>query len=129
MDTIGRRFAQALASKDRAALDALLSPTVDFKALTPRRSWEAGSPAEVAEIAFGTWFDDGDRIDTLVEVTEGPPVEDTAHVRYRLTVTNDDGPHTVEQQAYYRTDGDRIDTGRINYLRVLCSGYRPVTAG
>lgn len=120
METIGRRFAEAIAAKDRAALGTLLSPDVDVKALTPRRSWEATSPEEFAEIAFGTWFDDGDRIDG-VEVGEGPAVEDTAHVSYRLAITNADGPHTVEQQAYYRTDGERI-----SYLRVLCSGFRPV---
>ena len=39
---------------------------------------------------------------------------------YRFAITNPDGRHTVEQQAYYRTDGDRI-----SYLRIVCSGYRP----
>ena len=31
------------------------------------------------------------------------------------------GPHAVEQQAYYRAAGDRI-----SFLRVMCSGYRPL---
>ena len=36
-------------------------------------------------------------------------------------VTTPDGPHAVAQQAYYRVDGDRI-----SYLRVMCSGFRPI---
>jgi hypothetical protein len=31
--------------------------------------------------------------------------------------------YLVEQQAYYRTDGPRIA-----WMRVLCSGFRPVAA-
>jgi hypothetical protein len=58
----------------------------------------------------------------LVRVTQGDDVEDTHEVGYRLAITNPDGAHTVEQQAYYRADGDRI-----SYLRVVCSGYRPVS--
>jgi hypothetical protein len=42
-------------------------------------------------------------------------------VGYRLAITNDDGDHVVEQQAYYEDDGDRI-----TWLRVLCAGYQPV---
>jgi hypothetical protein len=120
---LGTRFATALAAKDSAALTDLLAPDVDFLGLTPRRMWEAHSPAEVLEV-LGTWFGAQDRIDALDAVTAGQPVEDTEHVGYRLTVTTPDGPHTVAQQAYYRTDG-----GRIAYLRVMCSGFRPQGAG
>jgi hypothetical protein len=116
----GRKFAEALARKDAATLTTLLTPAVDFKALTPRRAWEASDPAEVVEIVFGSWFEDDDHIDAVVEVTDGDDVEDTHQVGYRFAITTPDGPHTVEQQAYYRTDGDRID-----YLRVVCSGFRP----
>jgi hypothetical protein len=35
-----------------------------------------------------------------------------------------DGPHLVEQQAYYSaTDG------RISWMRVICSGFRPAPPG
>lgn len=120
---LGARFAAALAAKDTAALTDLLTPDVDFLGLTPRRMWEAHSPGEVLEV-LATWFGEQDRIDALDEVTAGRQVEDTEHVGYRLTVTTPDGPHTVAQQAYYRTDGDRIA-----YLRVMCSGFRPQGAG
>jgi ketosteroid isomerase-like protein len=121
---LGIRFAEAIAAKDEDGLVALLSPDVDFKALTPRKFWDAGSPEGVLDAVFGNWFEPDDRITEIVEVTTGDPVEDTAHVGYRFAVSNADGSHTVEQQAYYRTDGDRI-----SYLRIVCSGYRPVTGG
>ncbi|MGY2873542.1 hypothetical protein ACVW00_000732 [Marmoricola sp. URHA0025 HA25] len=118
--SVGRRFAQAIADKDSEALTSMLSPEVDFRALTPRKFWEAGDPGEVLEIVFGSWFEDSDHIDELVDVSEGDDVEDTHHVSYRFAITNPDGTHTVEQQAYYRTDDDRID-----YVRIVCSGFRP----
>jgi hypothetical protein len=123
MSSLGRRLAQAIADKDVGALTALLSPEIDFRALTPRRFWEAGRPAEVSEIVFGSWFEDSDHIDQLVDVTDGDDVEDTRQVGYRFAITNPDGAHTVEQQAYYRADVD----DRIDYLRIVCSGYRPVS--
>lgn len=121
---LGTRFAAALAAKDSAALTDLLAPDVDFLGLTPRRMWEAHSPAEVLEVVLGSWFGQQDRIEALLAVSTGEPVEDTEHVAYRMTVVTPDGPHTVAQQAYYRTDG-----GRISYLRVMCSGFRPRGAG
>jgi hypothetical protein len=118
---LGKRFAEAIAAKDVDAITSLLAPEVDFRALTPRKFWEATSPAEVVDVLFDNWFEEQDHIDALVDVTSGTPVEDTQQVGYRFAVTNPDGPHTVEQQAYYRADGDQI-----SYLRVVCSGYRPV---
>lgn len=118
---LGTRFAEAIAAKDAAAITMLLAADVDFRALTPRKFWEASTPADVIEVLFDNWFEEQDHIDALVDVTSGSPVEDTEHVGYRLAITNPDGAHTVEQQAYYRAQGDRI-----NYLRVVCSGFRPV---
>jgi hypothetical protein len=116
----GRRFAEAIASRDKAAVEALLSPDVDFRGLTPGKFWEASDAAGVLEILFDSWFEESDHIDQLVEVTDGADVEDTREVGYRFAITNPDGVHTVGQQAYYRSTGDRID-----YIRVVCSGYRP----
>jgi ketosteroid isomerase-like protein len=118
---LGARFAEALAAKDTRTLSELLAPDIDFRGLTPRKFWEAGDPAGVLEVLFDNWFETEDHIEG-VEVYEGDPVADTGHVGYRLAITNPDGPHVVEQQAYYRAED-----GRIGYLRVLCSGYRPVS--
>ncbi len=117
--TPGRRFAQAVAAKDPAALAAVLADDVDFKGLTPGRLWEGGGPADVIEAVFGHWFGDGDEIQRLLRVSDGEPVGDTHQVSYRVVVRNTDGEHTVEQQGYYRERD-----GRIAYLRLLCSGYR-----
>lgn len=117
---LGTRFAQAIATRDTEAVTALLAPDVDFRAVTPRKFWEGSTPEDVVETVFGNWFQEQDRIEQLVHATAGDPVEDTQQVGYRFAITNPDGRHTVEQQAYYRAEGDRIC-----YLRVVCSGYRP----
>ena len=120
MTTLGVRFATALATKDEAAVRAVIADDLDFKALTPRKFWEGGSPDELVDV-LGTWFGPDDHIDELESVAEGDPVADTSRVTYRLRITTPDGPHAVEQQAYYRAAGDRI-----SFLRVMCSGYRPL---
>lgn len=120
--TPGQRFATAFAAKDHAGLRAVLADDVDFLALTPRRHWEAGSADALLEILFGSWVEDKDRVDELVYAEEGDQVADTQRVSYRLALTTPDGPHLMEQQAYYRTEGDRI-----TYLRVMCSGFRPTS--
>jgi hypothetical protein len=47
---------------------------------------------------------------------------DCRHVTYRLRVRRDGVDHLVEQQAYYTARNDEIV-----WLRILCSGYRPLT--
>ena len=123
MTDLGSAFARGVASKDRDSLLELLAADVDFRALTPGRPWEATTAAGVLEVLFGCWFEDADEITALVGVGVGEPVEDTHHVSYRLALRTPDGDHTTEQQAYYRTDGQRI-----THLRILCSGFRPVGA-
>lgn len=117
-DTLGRQLARAIADKDESALRGLLADDVDFRALTPRRAWEAGNPDEVVDAVFGHWFGESDRI-VADEITDGEAVSDTAHVSYRFDIDNPDGSHVVEQQVYYR------GTDRIDYARIVCSGYRP----
>lgn len=117
---LGEVFAQLLAAKDHEGLCALLADPVDFEALTPRRHWRAGSPrAVVDDIIFGVWFGPGDEIVELRAVTCGQ-VADRERVTYRLGVRRDGVEHVVEQHAYFNFDGHRID-----WIRILCSGYRP----
>jgi hypothetical protein len=122
-EDLGLRFAQALAAKDTRALSEVLAPDVDFKGLTPNRFWDADTSEGVLEVLFGSWFEEQDEIEMLLEAATDHPVEDTQYVSYRFSVRTPDGPHVVEQQAYYRADGERI-----GYLRVLCSGFRPLPA-
>jgi len=116
----GSRFARALAAKDRDAMRELLHPRVEFRALTPGRAWEADDSEAVVEIVFGSWFDDGDSIEAL-ESVETDLVADREQLRYRLAVTNSEGSFVVEQQGYLTVGED----GRIEWMRLVCSGYRP----
>lgn len=119
MTSPGRRFVDAIAARDHDTMTAVLAADVDFKGLTPRRLWEAASPGGVVDAVLGHWFEDQDRI-TAVTGVEEDSVADTARIGYGFELELPDGPYVVEQQAYYRTDGDRI-----SYLRVVCSGFRP----
>ena len=67
--TPGEAFARAIAAKDAGSLKTLLSPDLDFKALTPGRFWEADSvDATVDEVILGSWFDSTDEIEELESV-------------------------------------------------------------
>lgn len=119
MPSPGRRLAAAIAERDRTAFRALLTDDVDFLGLTPRRLWSAEDPDGVDDAVFGSWFEEQDRVTSLVSVEEGQ-VADTSRVGYRLDLETPDGSFVVEQQAYYRAEGERI-----TYLRIVCSGFRP----
>jgi hypothetical protein len=116
---LGTRFVRALAAKDRVALVALLDPQIEFRGLTPSRSWEASTPEEVCEIVFGSWFEPGDHIrETLEAGTE--PIVDRERLHYRLRVESEGADHLVEQEGYYDVVG-----GKIARMSLLCSGFRP----
>ena len=115
---LGRAFAEALAGKRFDDVIALLAPEVEFRALTPRRNWEASVPAEVGEI-LRQWFKDTVEIEEVVAI-ETDSVADRQRVAYRFQGRGEDGPFAIEQQAYYSEQD-----GRIVWMRVLCSGYRP----
>ena len=120
-EQIGERFARALADKDAAALKALLRSDVDFKAMTPGRFWEAHDvDVIVDETMLGTWFEAERRIiETLAVETDTLGSMD--RVGYRFQVRRPDGEFTIEQQAYYVTEGDQI-----SWLRIMCTGFRPL---
>ncbi len=121
MMTAGERFARALAAKDESTLGGLLADGIDFQALTPGRWWQGDSAGQVVqEIILGHWFGPGDDIRELCSVHAGQ-VAEREHVAYRLRVGRTGADYLVEQQAYYRTDGDQI-----TWMRVLCSGYLPL---
>jgi len=90
--------------------------------MTPGRCWEANTATQVIEEILRSWFEDGDQIDELLQV-DTSRVADRERVGYRLAVSNSEGSFLVEQQAYYET-GD----GSITWMRMLCSGFRPVAA-
>lgn len=115
---VGHRFAEALGRKDFAAVVALLDPAIDFRGLTPGRVWEASEAIAVSDEILRRWFQDTDELEEILSIeTDG--FSDRQRVSYRFSGHNADGAFVVEQQAYY-TERD----GRINWMRVLCSGFR-----
>lgn len=119
---VGEHFAHAIAAKDRDALLEAMSPEIDFRGVTPRKSWEAATGEDfVDKILLGTWFGPNDNIRALRKV-ETDAFADTERVSYRFELENAAGRFLCEQQAYYRTTG-----GRISWLRIACSGYRPMS--
>ena len=105
--------------RDSTRLTAVLHPQVDFRGLTPSRTWEADDPAGVLDIVLGSWFEESDRFDELVLV-ERDAFADREQLRFRFKGRNADGPFVVEQQAYLSARDDRI-----GWMRVVCSGFRP----
>lgn len=119
----GHMFVEALAAKDAATLTALFGNEVDFRGLTPGQVWEAHTAAEaVSEVILGNWFEPTDIVER-VDGIETSVVGDRCRLGYRLLVTSPAGRFVVEQQAFVE-----IAEGRITWMRVLCSGFRP-TAG
>lgn len=117
-DPLGATFAKALGRKDFDTVLTLLDSGIDFRGLTPRRLWEATDANAVEEI-LRQWFDDTDVLEEIVSI-DADSFADRQRVAYRFRGHNPGGPFVVEQQAYYTERA-----GRINYMRVLCSGFRP----
>jgi hypothetical protein len=118
--SLGASFAAALAVMDFSRIRDLLHPELDFRGLTPSRSWEAGDPETMIATVLRQWFEDSDEIEQLEQV-ETAAFADRERVGYRFRVRNPEGLFEVEQQAYI---GER--DGRIGWMRSVCSGFRPV---
>jgi hypothetical protein len=115
---LGRSFAEALSRKDFDAVCGLMDPEIDFRGMTPGRAWEASGPSAVHKV-LRQWFEEDDDLEEVVGV-ETDAFADRNRVAYRFRGSNPAfGRFVVEQQAYY-TERD----GRINWMRVLCSGFR-----
>jgi hypothetical protein len=115
---VGTGFAEALAQKDFDTLAGLFADDVDFRALTPRKYWEMATPKEIIADAISVWFNETDDVEALLAVNVRPVAGPRSLLSYQLRVRTPDGPHLVEQQAYFEHSG-----GRITWMRVLCAGY------
>ena len=122
MTDLGSRFVAALAAKDTNSLVALFASDVDFRAMTPRRFWEADSPQRVVHEVLYEWFEPKDVIERI-DYVEAGQAGDRERIDYRFLIRNPDGPFIVEQRAYF----DVNEAGRISYMRTICSGYRRTT--
>ena len=122
MTDLGSRFVAALAAKDTNRLVALFASDVDFRAMTPRRFWEADSPQQVVHEVLYEWFEPKDVIERI-DYVEAGHAGDRERIDYRFLIRNPDGPFIVEQRAYF----DVNEAGRISCMRTICSGYRRTT--
>jgi hypothetical protein len=119
---LGAEFARALAVKDFRRIRDLMQPDIDFRGMTPRRNWEATDADTVVSGVLQQWFEDSDEIEAL-EQLESDSFADRERVGYRFSVRNPEGHFLVEQQAYLS-----VRDGRIGWMRVMCSRYRPITS-
>ena len=117
--TATAEFLDAILTRDLARARGLLSPDIDFRAMTPNRIWEADDPAGVEEV-LRTWLADPDEEIASVDPTGFTSVEDTVRVGWLVHGSDRDGPFVFEQQAYLRERDSRV-----SWLRVMCSGSRP----
>jgi hypothetical protein len=113
-------FMRGLAAQDFAQLSGALAADARMRALLPSglREW-AG--AEVIAHRFARWFGGTEDFE-LVEAAAGE-IGGRLHLHWRLRLRAErlgTGWFTVEQQVYADADG-----GRIAWLDLLCTGYRP----
>lgn len=115
---LGERFARAVAIRDADALRELLAPTVRFRALTPGGAWRStGADTVVNDVILGAWFS-SERSVTQVLAVSCAAVGSVDRVSYRFEVEFPDGRYIIEQQAYFKTENDRM-----SWLHILCSGF------
>lgn len=118
-----RRFVEALAAADAPALLAMMTPNVEFRALTPGRFWEASTPDDAISKVLFVWFPPDDVVEEI-EVLEPGDVLGRPKVDYRLRWHNAKGNrYSIEQRAYMDLD----DAGLIWRLEIVCGGFRRIT--
>jgi len=118
-ELLGPAFAHALARGDFAQVTEVLCADIEFRAVTPRRFWEAQTAEETLDILH-TWFDPPRVVDEVLAVRTDV-VADRHSVTYRFAGEQPEGRFVIEQHAYYTERDDRI-----GWMRLVCSGFRPV---
>jgi len=114
-------FLEGLAAQDFFKLGGALSDGVRLRALLPSGPFEWTGAETIAD-RFTRWFGDTEDFE-LIEATVGE-VGGRLHLHWRLRLRAKrlgGGWFTVEQQAY----ADTGESGRIEVLDLLCTGYRP----
>jgi SAM-dependent methyltransferase len=113
----GVRFAQALVAKDFERVATLLDPEVNFRALTPNRSWQARGREEVISEVLEPWFEHEIELEGLSEL-HVEQLSTCQRVAYRLHGHDPDGPFLIDHHAYLEER-----SGLISQMRLLCSGF------
>jgi TusA-related sulfurtransferase/ketosteroid isomerase-like protein len=117
---LGRAFVDAIVDGDFDRLEALMTPDVRFRALTPREHHEAAT-ATGARAIVEDWFDETDPRELLGLRVE--PVGDKLAIGYRLELTAHGERRVVEQHVAAVVEGRALRD-----LSLVCTGFRPITA-
>ena len=117
---LGSQYVEAVSQGDFTRLHDLFSEDIVFLAATQEDFWHATGWPET-EKALHELYPPGEQVSEVVSV-DHHDVPGRYRISYRLRGHKFEyGPFEYEQQAYYNTEGNKI-----NRLRVLCSGiYEP----
>lgn len=105
--SLGTELVHAIAAQDAGALRGLPSTPVTFRAVTPRRFWDAETAVDVAEVIVGAWFGPDKQVTNIISLATDI-VGDVQMVSYRLSVDLESGPSVIEQVVYYTSTDDHI---------------------
>jgi hypothetical protein len=119
---LGARLVTALTERDFGRLAGTLALDVRMRALIPPRPVEL-SGAKPAAAKFASWFGESDGLELVHSGSD--EVGDRLHVFYRLRVKRPGDPWKVIEQHLFCA----LDEGRITALDLVCSGFRPDSAG
>jgi hypothetical protein len=119
---LGAILVAALTERDFGRLAGTLAPDVRMRALIPSGSVEL-SGAKPAAATFALWFGESNGLELVGSGSD--EVGDRLHVFYRLRVKRPGAPWKVIEQHLFCA----LDEGRITALDLVCSGFRPDTAG
>ena len=119
---LGVMLVAALTERDFGRLAGTLAPDVRMRALIPPGPVEL-SGAEPAAARFAYWFGESNGLELVHSGSD--EVGDRLHVFYRLRVKRPGDPWKVIEQHLFCA----LDEGRITALDLVCSGFRPDSAG
>jgi len=118
--TPGQRLLTALASRDFATIEGLLTDDVWLRALLPRHLDERYGAGETTR-AFRTWFGAAEDLEVLR--SDHTTIVGKNRVTYRFSLRPDWAPetrHVIEQTAILS-----VVDGRIRKIDLVCSGFLP----
>ena len=116
--TVAQRFVQALTTKDREGMLALLAPSVRMRGMAPGRSWRTNDARElVDDILLGDFFGPDVSIEKVAWM-EFREIVDKNSAGYHLCMRRGDERVDCEQHTFFDIEG-----GLIYGLMLSCSGF------
>ncbi len=117
--SVGHALIEELMAGDWDAAASLLSPDVQFRAVTPGNFFELAGRSDVLA-QLRRWFTQGWR-DSLDGFEDGA-VEGRTGMRYQVRWSDEYSRRFVfEQQVYYE-----VDARGVTWIELMCSGHVPV---